>query len=221
MGAILWNQPAHEQDVPAGHEPVLRQISAGRHGHRVGTVRDVRRGRRTIPGEVILLDPPGVGDDSVWKACGPALGGSNVPPREGAPLLALPVEPIDIENYPLAGQTRDPRHDAAADVEEQGDVVPLEQRVDGREQAVRDGVEMLAPDGRELDLANPAIRAAFVSDVGNTAIDGDVVPTGSEPGAQLFDARLEPAVAGRHAPRAQHANADHGQNCRAAIYAPR
>src|SRR5262249_34881815 len=38
MSAVLGNQSAHEQDVPAGDEPVLREVSAWCCGHGFGAI---------------------------------------------------------------------------------------------------------------------------------------------------------------------------------------
>jgi len=74
-----------------------------------------------------------------------------------APLLPLPVEAVDVKHHPLTGQARNPGNGTGTDVEEEADVVALRQGVHGGEETVRDGVEMLAPDGRKLDQAHPAI----------------------------------------------------------------
>src|SRR6266850_761146 len=105
-------------------------MSPWRYRHGLGAIGDVARGR-AIPGQIVLLDAP--------------------------PLLPLPVESIDVEHHTLAGQAWDPRHCTGADVEEEADVVALRQGVHGGEETVRDGVEMLAPEGRELDQTHPAI----------------------------------------------------------------
>src|SRR5262249_37566674 len=217
MSAVLGNQSAHEQDVPAGDEPVLREVSAWCCGHGFGAIRDVRRPRWAISGEIVLLDTPGVSDNAVRQPSGPALGSADVPPRDAAPLLPLPIEPIDVENHSLPDETRDPRHRAAADVEEKGDVITLGQCVDRREKAVRDGVEVLAPNGRQLDQAHPAIRSLRVGDLGNPALHGNPLPAGREPAAQFFGASLEPAVTGWYTAGTEHGDADQGPKARAAM----
>ena len=85
---------------------------------------------------------------------------------------------------------------------------------------MRDRVEVLATDGRELHQAHPAIRGAVIGYMGNPTIDGDVVPARGEPRPQLLDAGLEPAIAGRYTARAQHADPDHRQSSREAIKRP-
>ena len=206
MRAVLGHEAAHEEHVPPGLETMARQLRPGRRRHRFRAVGDVGR-LRPVAREVVLLHAARVGHDAVGASRRPSLGGADEPPREAPPLLPLPVETVDVQDDPLPGEPGDPAHQAIAHVEVERHVVAHEQRVDGRQEAVGDRVEVLLPDRRQLDEPHAAVVAAGVRDVRHAAIHGHRVPAGGEPRAELLRARLEAAVARGHAARAEQGDA--------------
>src|SRR5262249_10198462 len=79
VGTYVGIPPAQEQPVTGGYESMAREVLAGWHSYSLGSIGDIRRRRHPIPGNIVLLDPLGVGDNAVRKQRGPALGGADVP----------------------------------------------------------------------------------------------------------------------------------------------
>jgi hypothetical protein len=218
MRAVLGHETPDEERVAPRLEAEAREVGPGRDRHRLGAVRDVV-GCRPVPREVVRLHPAGVGDHALGTAPRPPLRGADEPAGEPSPLLPLPVEPVHVQDNPLPSEARDPAYGAIADIEIQGDVIAPTERVQRGQQAVRQGVEVLAPDRRQLDEAHALVGAAGIRHVGHPAVDGDGMAPSGEASAQLLGARLEAAVAGGYAASSEHCDAQragrsrHGGHC--------
>ena len=90
----------------------------------------------------------------------------------------------------------------------------MRQQVEGGEEGVRQGVEILVADGGQVDQPHAAVHR--LRGCALAAVDGDLVAARGQPGGEFFGKGFESAVVGRNAARAEEGNAHAGGS-----YSPR
>ena len=163
-------------------------------------------GFEAVPLPVVVADHARVGDDGVRHDRRELFRDLVSEAPRGVPLAAVPLEPVDVQHDPRS--PRDPRQKARERVDGVADedrVEALERGVHAGDKAVHDSVEVLRRDRREDADLRAAPLAETRLGVARARVNGDVVTAGGEPGRQLFGERLEPAIPGGDAARAEDA----------------
>ena len=193
VGVVLGLEPTDIQDVPVRLESQRRERRSGWRAPRIAPVRDVD-GRLAEPPKVVIGDHPGVRDERDRQARGELGAELVVPPPESVPLTPLPFEPIDVQDDPRPGQSRDEGERGVGVVADEHDVETARQGIDDRQERVDHGVEILVADRGQ----DPEMHAAIFTDTGrdhvSASVDRDVMPSVDETGTQFLGERLEPAV---------------------------
>ena len=203
MRIVLWLQPAYEQDVSARlkTEPlqrlgafvtrVLDPVRNHADALAVTTLEDVRHGVR-------------VGDRLVRPARRRALGEAKVGLGEAGPLAAIGVEAVDVDHRRNRGSAGDQTERRVAGDEEQRHVrLGHPGSVDGREQRVYEGVQVLVLNRAQVDKVRALIRRELAVDDVRAAIDHDGMPAGRQTRRELLDGRLKATVRGGYPPGAE------------------
>ena len=146
---------------------------------------------------VEIGDAARVGDQRVGKHGGQALGEGVPGLAQGAPFLAMPLEPVHVERHGHAGGARNGGEQGIGGVAAQHGVAAVRQQVQRGEKGVRHRVEVLMADGGQVVEPHAQVLARGVA---LAAVDGDVVATRGQTPGSLLGEGLEAAIAGRNAP---------------------
>jgi len=139
----------------------------------------------------------------VGKASGEPLRPADVAPGEGAPLAALPVQAVHVENDPRpAEQAWDQAERGVAGDEDDQPVVALGERVQHGNSRVGEGVEVFGGEAGHAHQAHALKRRRGIAHVVGAVVDGDGVAAPRQPRAELLGAGLEAGIRRRHAARA-------------------
>ena len=130
---------------------------------------------------------------------------------QALPLFALAVQPIDVEHYFLAEQTRDVGERAVGDVAQQHDIVVGEGDVQRREEGTDRSVEMFLMQTRHDDAAHAPVVNIVATGERAPAIDGDPMAVVGKARTDLLGETLEAAVAIRNAASSDDSDV-HGKN---------
>ena len=107
MRVVLGFEAGDVEEVAAAREPQLRQQARRRERPRRDPVGD-HRGGRTVPGEVMVVDHPGVGHQRVGQGAGEPLGEGVDGASERSPLGPPLLDAVHVEGdgYAAAGEQR-------------------------------------------------------------------------------------------------------------------
>ena len=132
------------------------------------------------------------------------LGQAQVRLRRAATTCPLRVEPVHLQDRRDAGQARQRHGRGVAGDEVERHVGPLARGdVGGAHQRVRERVEVLVADRRQVHQARAGVLVPALGHVG-AAVDRHLVAAGREALRQALDRGLEAAVRGGDAARAGH-----------------
>ena len=120
------------------------------------------------------------------------------------PLLALALDAVHVERHGHAEEARPEREDGVGAIAVERRIHAVRQQVQGGDEGVRQGVEVLVADGGQVVQAHAAVAASRMP---LAAIDGDLVPARRQARGKLFGEGLEAAVTGRNAARAENGDA--------------
>ena len=139
---VLGLEPTDVEDVAPWLQPEPDRGSRRRARAQRRAVREQVR-RAAVGAEVVVLDHGGVGDHVDGQSGGDPCADSVVGLADPIPLGPLPLESIDVEDDVPVGQAKDDDRRDVRRVADIDDVVPVKRRVDRREQAVDDRLEVL------------------------------------------------------------------------------
>src|SRR5258708_677651 len=163
------------------------------------------RGLRTEGLPVVAGDNVGVGHAPAGEGDGERLATCIDRLSEHVPLAAAALDAIDVDGYrdPRGAQQRE--HEGIRGIADQHGVEIAPQRIERREQAMADGLEVLVADSRKLDAldALPLRERQAPRPTRAPAVDGHIVTAQDQPASQFRGEGLEAAIARRNAARAE------------------
>ena len=191
---VLRLEAADEEDVAARLEAELVERRAPVPARVLDAVGD----DADAPAVAVLVDVGdgvGVGDRAVGPARRVALGEAQVALGGRGPLAAVGVQAVDVDDGRDAGEAGDEAQRRVAGDEEQRDVGLLRARgVQRGEQRVRERVQVLVADRRQVHEPRALVGADAPVDDVRAAVDDDLVAALGQPLGELLGGRLEARV---------------------------
>src|SRR5580698_7136605 len=197
MAVLFRRKPAQEKNVIVGQEIPLNQLPRKATGCQRGSIGDVN-GIAFVLLAIVLLQSARDDHSRIGGGNRGRFSPTQNARRDPSPLAALPVQALHGDDRLLAGKPRKKRKQRRSQTVVVDDIVVRDHGMDGAQQSVDNGFQMLGTNGRQPPHAHSVVRVYGRSEIA-AAIYSNLVPQAGQFVAGLLVIGFDAAVFVYHA----------------------